>query len=663
MIQQAALFHRAGELPAAERLYRSVLEIDPSNFPALYYLGLVCAQRGQTDVAIQLFRKAIAIDPNLAEVHNNLGMALFAKRCFAEAVTCYEMAISLNPSYPLAYNNLGTVRGALGHHIEAIREFEKALAIRGDYVEALNNIGTEYFALNRYDEAIAYFDRAVAVRPDFADAQLNLGNALLMKERPEEALACYRRELELRPRSVDAMLRTADLLQRLRRHGEAICLYKKAAEERPQSAEIHLKLANYLQTLCRHEEALAVYHRILSADPRQAEAYDCIGFALAEMGNIAGARKAFENALRVEPKRIKSLYGMVNLGNSDDGAQTLDALTRLALDMSVLSVADQIMLHFALGKALADSGQHRQSFEHLLAGNALRRLETVYDEDRTLGRFSRARDLFTRDLVRSDRGGLISRRPIFILGMMRSGSTLVEQMLANHTNVFAAGERLDLAEALHTALGAEANLFPTPDIASTLTTDVLRRIGADYLARLDTAECDARALHSNNPPRVVPAGRIIDKLPGNFLFVGLIHLIFPNASIIHTCRDPVDTCLSCFSNLFVSNQPHTYDLGELGRYYRSYSKLMAHWREVLPPDRMLEVQYEDIVDDFETQARRIVDYCGLDWQDSCLEFFRGTRPVRTASMAQVRRPIYRSSVGRPRPNEATLRPLLDALFT
>jgi hypothetical protein len=329
---------------------------------------------------------------------------------------------------------------------------------------------------------------------------------------------------------------------------------------------------------------------------------------------------------------------------------------------SALPIPDQIMLHFALGKALADAGNHGRSFTHYLEGNALRRCEIVYDERRTLGRFSRARDLFTRDLTRSDRGGLSTRKPIFILGMMRSGSTLVEQMLASHTSVFAAGERLDFADALQKVIGAQADVFPTPSIASDLTPDVLRRIGTYYVERLDAVECAARGLRAADASRGSPAERIIDKLPANFLFVGLIHLIFPNASIIHTCRDPVDTCLSCFSNLFVSNQPHTYDLAELGRYHRGYSELMAHWREVLPPARMLDVQYESLVDDFEKEARRIVDYCGLDWQDSCLEFYRRTQPVRTASMAQVRRPIYRTSVGRPRPDDAALNPLLNALF-
>ena len=237
----------------------------------------------------------------------------------------------------------------------------------------------------------------------------------------------------------------------------------------------------------------------------------------------------------------------------------------------------------------------------------------------------------------------------------------MEQILASHARVLAAGERMDFQEAVTDVMGM-GDRSRLPDFASDLTPETLRQIGSAYLDSLDHVERIAHASAAINGGRGGYVERITDKLPGNFLFVGLIHLVFPNAPIIHTFRDPVDTCLSCFSRLFANNQqPQTYELGELGRYYRAYANLMAHWRKVLPEGTLLEVNYGDLVDNFEGEARRIVKFCGLDWDRACLEFYRTQRPVRTASMAQVRQPIYRTSLHRRRPDAETLRPLLVGL--
>jgi Sulfotransferase family len=247
--------------------------------------------------------------------------------------------------------------------------------------------------------------------------------------------------------------------------------------------------------------------------------------------------------------------------------------------------------------------------------------------------------------------GNASERPLFILGMMRSGSTLVEQILASHPDVFAAGERPYFNEAYKAVRREISSPAHYPETIQLFTGEQLRQVGDRYLARL------------NGAARGSPAARITDKMPGNFSAIGLIHLALPNARIIHTIRDPIDTCLSCFSKLFSDDQPFTYDLSELGRYYRAYQNLMAHWHDVLPEGVLLDVRYEELVDDFEPQARRIVAYCGLEWDDRCLSFHDTDRPIKTASQAQVRRPVYRSSVGRWRPAPEILRPLLEGLGT
>jgi hypothetical protein len=250
--------------------------------------------------------------------------------------------------------------------------------------------------------------------------------------------------------------------------------------------------------------------------------------------------------------------------------------------------------------------------------------------------------------MRSNEGvGEQSSVPVFILGMPRSGSTLVEQILASHPKVFGAGEIDDFGKAILGLSGAARRAITSPEVVSLMSGEQLRQLGASYVGRIKAAAPAAQ--------------RITDKMLENFRFTGLIHLALPNARIIHTRRDPIDTCLSCFSKRFAENLPYTYDLGELGRYYRAYEALMAHWRSVLPQNVMLEVRYEEVVADLEGQARRILAHCGLEWDPHCLDFHKTERPVRTASVAQVRQPIYKSSVGRWRAFESFLGPLLAEL--
>jgi hypothetical protein len=250
-------------------------------------------------------------------------------------------------------------------------------------------------------------------------------------------------------------------------------------------------------------------------------------------------------------------------------------------------------------------------------------------------------------LLRKD--GIDDPTPVFIIGMPRSGTSLIEQILASHPAVFGAGELEEISKLAESSVAAPGARARFPDAVPAMSAQQIRQVGADYIARI-------RARAPN-------AKRIIDKMPGNFAFAGLIHLALPNARLIHTRRDAVDTCFSCFSRYFAHGQWFSYDLGELGRYYRGYEALMEHWRNVLPKGVMLEVDYEQVVADLEHEARRIVEHCGLEWDDACLAFYETQRPVRTASASQVRQPIYGTSVGRWRPYEPFLGPLLEALGT
>ncbi|MGA9891770.1 MAG: sulfotransferase [Xanthobacteraceae bacterium] len=327
------------------------------------------------------------------------------------------------------------------------------------------------------------------------------------------------------------------------------------------------------------------------------------------------------------------------------GDPYLAALETSAEDSAGLSIANQTHLHFALAKAYDGLGRSENAFHHLLQANQLKRRQITYDEAGTLGQMNRLRELINRDFIRARQSrGEPSGVPVFIVGMTRSGSTLIEQILASHPEVFGAGE-LPLFDQV---AGTIQNLLPDapafPEMMLEMSPEHFEALGSLYLHRM--------------MQRSLTATRISDKTTVNFLFVGLIHLALPNATIIHAVRDPADTCMSCFSTHFTSGQEHTYDLGELGRYYRHYRALMAHWHDVLPPGRIIDVHYEELVADVESVARRIISHCGLSWDPRCLDFHRTERPIRTASATQVRKPSYGNSVERWRKYEAFFGPLL-----
>jgi hypothetical protein len=366
-----------------------------------------------------------------------------------------------------------------------------------------------------------------------------------------------------------------------------------------------------------------------------------------ELGRLTEAREAAERAVALaprEPLHFRQLGEVRKYGAGDPYLATLQALAR---EEASLPVGKQIDLHFALAKAHADVGLVEDEFQSLLKGNKLKRAQVDYNEAAVLGEIDRAGEVFSSEFLRAAPACERSAKPIFIIGMPRSGTTLVEQILASHPQVFGAGE-LTLFERMIGEVRAPAQqAIAYPEIALQMTGQQFRELGSRYLAGIE---------------RLAPAAsHITDKMPTNFIFAGLIHLALPDATIIHAVRDPVDTCISCFSKLFTEGHLQTYDLAELGRYYRHYDALMAHWHRVLPAGRILDVSYEETVADVEAVARRVVAHCGLPWDPACLDFHRTERVVRTSSATQVRKPIYTSSVGRRHAYGEQLAPLLAEL--
>jgi tetratricopeptide (TPR) repeat protein len=402
----------------------------------------------------------------------------------------------------------------------------------------------------------------------------------------------------MRAEDTEAACKLGHALWEERRLDEAAAQLERAIALKPDYVEAHFSLAQVLRERGMSDAAIAHYEKAIAVAPDAVELHSNLGRLLAELGRIAEARAAYEKAVALLPRCGAAYLNLVHCDKVSPGDPCLAAMENFERDQGALGEQDRIDLDFALGKAYADTGEHERSFRHLLRANARKRKTLVYDEAAMLSDLERIRLVFDAKLMRAGkRRGNPSYLPVFIVGMPRSGTSLIELILASHPRVFGAGELSTFHNAVCELAEPGGGSLPFPELLLGLPKHRLRELGDRYLAAVK--------------PLAPAAARVTDKMPGNLRYAGLIHLALPNARIIHARRDPIDTCLSCFSiQITAGGSEYSYDLGELGRCYRAYDTLMAHWRKVLAPDVMLEVQYEDVVNNLEKQAQPIAGSSG-----------------------------------------------------
>lgn len=643
-----AALQACGRLEEAIAAHRAAVAADPMMMDAQYGLAVALQAAGQHQEALAYYEAMAARHPDQPEVFYGIGTVLRGEQRYEEAVRAYRTATALDDDFAEAHYGLATSLQRLARHEEAIEPFKRALVLDPDYQEARCGLALSLLSLERGDAALAQLDQALAAAPESAELHTRRGDAFGLIEQHRSAEAAYREALRHEPDRTDALLGLASALSAQHQEAEAVAIYEKCLEH-TSDAGTRASLGAALLSLNRTEEGLALLEQAAFDDPNLARAWNGIGLAREQLGDMGGARAAFVRAVELAPDRPGFYSGLFNVAKvqpDDPAIAALEALGNLPLNEG-----QHIARLFALAKAYEDCGESERAVQFLLEGNARKRRCVEYNEAAMLAAQQHTRVALTAPVIRAAAGrGDPSNIPIFILGMPRSGSTLVEQILASHPLVLAGGERRDFGQALRQIAGLEQNeevLTGMTPITVSLCADTLCQLALAYLERLPLLPPDKR--------------HITDKMPGNFRLAGFIQLALPNAKIIHTCRDPVDTCLSCFSKLFADELNYTYDLGELGRYYHAYRSLMDHWHAVLPSDTILDVQYEAVVADLETETRRMLEFCGLPWDAACLSYHETQRPVRTASVAQVRRPIYTTSVGKWLPDEAVLRPLLDGI--
>ena len=667
----AALFNLGRDALAALETAATLLPHDPESQTNL---GNLLRAHGRMDDAASYHRRAIALRPDYAEAHNNLGSALLDSKRFTQAAASYRKAITINPGFAMAHHNLANCLRAqglleealqsyrhavelrpsdydallglsdtslgLGRLDEAARGYRRFLQSRPDSFEAHNNLGNALRDSGQIEEAASSYRRAVAIRPDHAKLHNNLGNALLDLGRIEEAAASYLRALELEPDFAKAHSNLGSAFRELGKLDEAEASYRRALAIRADSAEILTNLGVVQRLQGRADEAEASFSRALGIEPAAVPTITSLAELYADRGQFTEAENLYKEAKAIQPDSAQAWAGLAALRKmtGEDSAWIQEALR---IVQRSLRPRDEAQLRYAIGKYFDDAQDYQQAFLSYRRANEISKAYSYpHDREHLARTFEFITQIYDREWIEQAKAtSNRSVRPVFIVGMPRSGTSLAEQILASHPAVFGAGE-LSFWKTASLEVGAAAlqDGFDGSDLA---------QLAEEYL----------QLLAGLSPS----ATRVVDKMPANFAHMGMIHAALPNARFIHMRRNPIDTCLSIYFQNFHVAHSYANDLEDLAHYHHEYQRLMRYWRAILPPSVILEVPYEALVADPEAWSRKILEFVGLPWDGACIDFHRTQRRVSTFSKWQVRQKISKTSVERWRNYAPFVGPLMRLL--
>lgn len=651
MIGSAWRLVREGSFTQARSLAEGALKLRPGQSEALHILGLAALQAGQVEEAVDLIGQAIAADDSDPSCHNNLAVALNRLGRGEAAEAASRRAVELDAGYADGHVNLALSLENQGRLEDAEAAYRRAIEATPGHINAHNNLGNLLRRLGELDAAIGAYHKAVTLHPGFAMAHANLGAALREAGRVKEAMSHCTQAVQIDPRNPEAQISLGNVRVATGDMDGAIASFELATSLNPNLIDAHVNMGSAFFVMDVMDLAEAAYGRALAVDPGHAMAHNGLGVILLAAGRLDDAIASFRRAVETKPDYVEAWYNLASSRTAELSDAETTALEALIEDDG-LPVAARARLHFALGEIHDAGGKSEPAFGHFREGNALRRgwfegqgmgFDAGEYGDRVEGIAKVFDDrVFTAERTSTEN----SEVPVFIVGMPRSGTTLVEQIAASHPSVFGAGE-IDAVRLIAVGLGEATGVSePFPESVTALETATANELSRPLLERLVTAR---RGAH-----------RVIDKTPENFLYLGLIALLFPKARIIHCRRDARDVCLSCYFTDFAGPRVWATELDDLGRYHRACESLMDHWHKVLPLP-ILEVEYEALVGGLEEESRRVIDFLGLDWDDACLNFHETERTVRSASNWQVRKPVHGGSVGRWQAYEPWLGPLIEAL--
>jgi tetratricopeptide (TPR) repeat protein len=620
----------AGNGQRAEAVCRERLAEAPDSVDYLRLLGRALSAQSRLDEAEQALRRVLALQPASAPAHEELGGVLIQQRRFDEAAATLRRALQLDPGLPFAGKKLGQALAALGRGAEADAAFEAWLGQSQDRASVA--VALDHLRAGRKGEAIATLKARLRINPDNVDAMHTLAQAWWGDDRHQSDIeSLLRRITALAPAHVPAWLLLGSLLHGSDRPEEAIDCYRRATELQPENAGAWSGLgADYAQ-IGEMEKSAAAYATSVALEPDMPGIHMSYAHVLKALGQQPGALREYRAAIALKPDFGEVYWSMANLKVFRFEPEEVVAMEE-QLERQDLPESSVIHFQFALGKACEDAGDYDRAWKHYQAGNLRQRPLVSFDPVAFELRHEKIREVFSREFLENHAGqGCRSDAPIFIVGLPRSGSTLLEQILASHSQVEGTLELPVLGEIAVATGRYRREDREYPEAVRYLGGQDFRAYGEQYLEA-------TRVYRTTDRPRFT------DKLPNNFSHVGFAHLILPDARIINARRHPLDSCLGSYKQLFGKGQHFTYDVNELLLYYRQYHETMQHWHRVLP-GKVLDVHYEDTVGDFESQVRRILAHCGLPFEDACLRFHETQRPVRTASSEQVRQPLYTRSIG------------------
>jgi tetratricopeptide (TPR) repeat protein len=591
LLQDAIAAYRGGRGDDAERLSRQILAQQPDHVAGLQIMGAVAGQTGRLPLALRIVQRAVSLQPNLAPAHIQLGNLLRQDGNFAGATEELDIALRLQPDNADAHNDLGLVHLAESRFQQAADCFAEALRLDPESGLTHYNMALALEALGSPAAAIEQYQEATRLRPTLAEAYYRLGWLLETEGRPERAVECFRAASAVRPGTAFALLCEARIL--------GFTDDDTASEE--------------------------LVRRAISLEPRYGGAHAMLGTILMQQGRFDEAAASFDLANALNPQDVMGPANLVQVKRLSQTDRPLLEQLEHKLRNPSMTGHEAVFVHFALGKAYDDLGEYGRAIEHFDRANSLKkRMDKHYDRDAHAELVDRLIRRFTPEFFARNRDMAHDWDvPVLIVGMPRSGTTLAEQILSSHPNVTPGGELTFWTDrAPDFGVDRHGRIDPV----------WMRETQAAYRARLSQISATAR--------------RVTDKLPQNFQNVGLLHAAFPRARVIHCRRDPMDTCLSIYFTDFANRMDFSFDREWIVDYCHQYARLTEHWLNVLPSSCLLEIKYEELVAAPEALIRRMIDFCGLEWDDACLRPEQNQRVVKTASLWQARQPIYGTSVSR-----------------
>ena len=628
IFEQVIVRLKSGARAEAESLCREAITQDPGdvNFRAL--LGTILAERNAFEEAEENLRHVIKVAPGHARAHEDLGTVLLNQSRADEALPLLEKAVALMPKSASAASKLAGALMALGRTADA--EALRARATQLSPQQAKLEQATRLFAQGQFREAEKQAQSLLQENSRDVNAALLLARIAINARCYDDAEQLLVRITEIAPGFVAAWHDLGSVLKELNRFEEAVKALQEAVRLDPANAVTHYFYGAALAMAAQPEAAIEAYRKALDLDPDLSGAYLGLGHVLKTVGDQDGGVAAYRRAIELRPDFGEIYYSLSNL-KTFKFSDTEIADMEERVGNNALPIDCQVHFAFSLGKAYEDKADYAAAFRYYELANRRHRETIAYDPVQTEVAHEKIRKAFSLEFFehQAQMGtGCRDPDPIFILGLPRSGSTLLEQILASHSLVDGTSELPDISMIAQSVTNkAHGRTFPMS--MPELTSEELTALGKQYLSQTQR--------HRGSAPFFT------DKMPNNFAYVGFIKAILPNAKIIDARRHPMDSCVGCFKQHFAKGQTFTYDLFELGEFYLEYERMMTHWDAVLP-GQVLHVEYENVVSDLETQVRRLLEFCGLEFEQSCVNFHETKRAVRTASSEQVRQPIYQGSL-------------------